>query len=146
MKKRPHGTGHLYENHGAWYGRWRTPAGRWLNRKIGPIRPVGERTGLTRAQAEREFRRLQSEEERRPTPAGGEARHTLDEAADSLRRKLALEGARKSWLENCESMQRVHLSPRLGDRPLSRVSTADVEAIAAAMLELGRATKTVRTS
>jgi integrase len=144
MPKRPHGTGHLYEKHGAWYGRWRTPAGRWLNRKIGASRPVGERTGLTRAQAEREFRRLQGEEERRPTPADGHARHTLDEAADSLRRKLALEGARKSYLENCESMQRVHLAPRLGGRPLSRISTADVEAVAAAMLESGRASKTVR--
>jgi integrase len=144
MAKRPHGTGHLYEKHGAWYGRWRTPAGRWLNRKLGPVRPVGERSGLTRSQAEREFRRLQDEEERRPTPARGSAAHTLDEAADSLRRQLALEGSRKSYLEGCESMQRVHLAPRLGKRPLGQITTADVEALAAAMLELGRAPKTVR--
>src|SRR4051794_19339819 len=144
VAKRPYGSGHLYEKHGAWYGRWRTPGGRWLNRKIGPVRPIGERTGLTRAQAEREFRRLQSEAERRPAPAGGQARHTVDEAADSLRRQLALEGARKSYLENCESMQRVHLAPRLGGRSLSQVTTADVDALAAGMLELGRAPKTVR--
>jgi hypothetical protein len=98
MAKRPHGTGHLYEKHGAWYGRWRTPAGRRLNRKVGPVR-LGERGGLTGAQAEREFRRLQGEEERRPTPAKGQEQHTPDEAADLLRRQLALEGAHKSYGE-----------------------------------------------
>ena len=144
MPRRTHGTGHLYEKHGSYYGRWRTVDGRWLNRKIGPIRTRGQRDGLTRSQAEREFRRLQDQEERRPAPRHDEPRHTVGEAGDSLRRHLALQGARRSYLEGCESMQRVHIAPRLGDRPLDKVTTAHVEAFASAMLELGRAPKTVR--
>jgi integrase len=142
MAKRGYGTGQLYLKHGAYYGRWRTLDGRKLNRKIGPAR--GEATGgLTRAEAERQFRKIQDAEERRPIRAGAE-RHTLDEVIDSLRRRLAVEGARRSYLQNCESMQRVHISPRLGDKPVDRVTIADVETVAAAMLDAGLAPKTVR--
>jgi integrase len=142
MAKRGYGTGQLYLKHGAYYGRWRTLDGRKLNRKIGPAR--GEAAGgLTRADAERQFRKIQDAEERRPIRAGAE-RHTLDEVIDSLRRRLAVEGARKSYLQNCESMQRVHISPRLGDKAVDRVTIADIETVAAAMLDAGLAPKTVR--
>ena len=57
--KRSRGTGHLYEKWGSYYGRWRTLDGRFLNRLIGPVRTPGSSDGLTRAQAEREFRHLQ---------------------------------------------------------------------------------------
>jgi site-specific recombinase XerD len=63
---------------------------------------------------------------------------------DSLRRRLAVQGARKSYLQNCESMQRVHISPRRGSTPVDRVTIADVETVAAAMLDAGLAPKTVR--
>jgi hypothetical protein len=59
MAKRGYGTGHIYEKHGSFYGRWRTLDGRLVNRLIGPIRPPGARTGLTRVQAERIVRQLQ---------------------------------------------------------------------------------------
>jgi hypothetical protein len=72
---------------------------------------------------------MQEAEERRPRPAAGE-RRTVDDAGDSLRLKLALQGSRKSYLQNCESMQRVHLSPRIGNKPVDRVTTAQVEAVA----------------
>ena len=142
--KRSAGTGHLYEKSGAYYGRWRTLDGRLLNRKIGRVRTPGERDGVTRAQAEREFRRLQDAEERTPRPVPGAAIPTLDEVADSLRRKQKLEDARKSYQENCESMQRVHISPRLGSLPVTDVSRAHVEALGTAMLEKKLAPKTVR--
>jgi len=144
MARRAHGTGHLYEQNGIYYGRWRTSLGRNLNRKVGPVRTSGSRDGLTRPQAEREFRRMQDTEERRPSPRREAVRHTLDEAADSLRRQLALQGARKSYLQNCESMQRVHLRPALGDRPLEKLTSAHVEALAADMLASGSSPKTVR--
>jgi len=144
MAKRTYGTGQLYEKQGSYFGRWRTGDGRRLNRKIGAIRVVGERSGLTRAQAEREFRRLQDEEERRPALRHDQPRHTVGEAADSLRRQLAIQGSRRSYLEGCESMQRVHITPRLGDRPLEKVTTAHIEAVATAMLKAGLAPKTVR--
>ena len=144
MGKRGRGTGHLYEKYGSYYGRWRTLDGRLLNRLIGPVRTPGESDGPTRSQAERAFRKLQEAEESSPRPVRGTGVPSLDEVTDSLRRRLAVRGARRSYLEGCESMQRVHLSPRLGATPVAELTTAHVEALAAAMLETGLAPKTVR--
>jgi integrase len=41
-------------------------------------------------------------------------------------------------------MQRVHISPRIGSKPVDRVTTAQVEAVAEQMLEAGLAPKSVR--
>lgn len=144
MAKRRYGTGHLYEKSGSYYGRWRTLDGRQLNRKIGPVRSQGGADGLTRAQAEREFRRMQDAEERAPRPTPGVPVPSVDEVADSLRQKLRLGGARKSYLEGCESMQRVHISRRLGSLAITQVTTPHVEALAETMLADGLAPKTVR--
>ncbi|HEY1690343.1 MAG TPA: site-specific integrase [Solirubrobacteraceae bacterium] len=144
MPKRAYGTGHLYEKSGAYYGRWRTLDGRQLNRKVGRIRRSGESDGLTRPQAERELRRLQDAEERAPKPARGVESPTVDEAGDSLRQELRIGGARRSYLEGCESMQRVHISPRLGALAVTNVTTAHVEAVASAMLADGLSPKTIR--
>jgi integrase len=72
------------------------------------------------------------------------SRVTIDDAADSLRRKLALQGSRKSYLEGCESMQRVHIVPRLQNAPVAAVTRAKVEAMTEAMLKAGKSPKTVR--
>lgn len=143
MPKRSYGTGQLYEKHGAYYGRWRTRDGRKLNRRIGPVRAPGSREGLTRSQAERAFGRLQQEEEGR-APVAAYRSATVREAADSLRRNLALEGARKSYLAGCRSMQHVQVDPRLGTSALTDVSSADVEAMASAMLTAGLKPASVR--
>jgi integrase len=142
MPKRSYGTGQLYEKHGAYYGRWRTSDGRRLNRRIGPVRPPGTRDGLTRSDAERRFRRTQEEEESRPPAPPGEA-PTVSAATASLRRKLALEGARPSYLAGCRSMQRVQIDPRVGQHPVTKLKTADVEAMASAMLASGLKPKSV---
>ena len=144
MSKRGRGTGHLYEKWGSYYGRWRTLDGRNVNRIVGPVRTPGSADGLTRAQAERAFRRLQDAEERVPRPVRGAAIATVDEVTDSLRQKLRLRGARRSYLQGCESMQRIHISPRFGATAVSDVTTAHVEALATAMLRDGRSPKTVR--
>ena len=39
--KRPYGSGQIYEKSGAYYGRWRTPDGRRVNRRLGPKRSEG---------------------------------------------------------------------------------------------------------
>jgi hypothetical protein len=142
MAKRSYGTGQLYEKHGAYYGRWRTSDGRKLNRRVGAVRPTGARQALTRSQAERAFRQMQQDEEARPRPVD-DARVTVGEAADSLRRRLALEGARKSYLVGCRSMQRVHIDPRLGSKPIADMTSADVEALASAMVAAGLKQKSV---
>ena len=143
-RRRSAGTGHVYEKWGSYYGRWRTGDGRLLNRKVGKMRSVGERDGLTRTQAEREFRRLQQQEDQTPRPRHDAETPTVDAVADSLRQKLALGGARRSYRENCASMQRVHISPRLGAIRIIDVRTADVETLAAAMLEKELSPKSVR--
>jgi integrase len=144
MPKRAYGTGHLYEKSGAYYGRWRTLDGRLLNRKVGQIRRPGESDGLTRPQAERELRHMQDAEERAPKLARGAQSPTVDEVGDSLRQELRIGGARRSYLEGCESMQRVHISPRLGAVAVTNVTTAHVEAVASAMLADGLSPKTIR--
>jgi integrase len=142
--RRSAGTGHVYEKFGSYYARWRAPDGRLLNRKVGRVRSVGERDGLTRTQAEREFRKLQEHEELAPRPRHDAEIPTVDAVADSLRQKLELAGARRSYRENCASMQRVHIGPLLGSLRVTDVKTADVEALAGAMLKKGLSPKTAR--
>ena len=55
-----------------------------------------------------------------------------------------MQGSRKSYLEGCESMQRVHIVPGLQNAPVGAVERKDVESLAEAMLKAGRSTKTVR--
>lgn len=144
MAKRSYGTGQLYEKSGGYYGRWRTASGRRLNRRIGQLRAPGEANGLTRSQAEREFRRMQELEEQAPRPAPGARAPTIDELATSLRQRLELRGARKSYGEACEYMQRVHIGPHLGERRVTDVSTADVETFGRALIKGGLAPKSAR--
>jgi hypothetical protein len=54
--KRPYGSGQIYEKWGAYYGRWRTPDGQRVNRRVGVKRTRGGSDGLTRAQAEQAMR------------------------------------------------------------------------------------------
>ncbi len=142
--KRSYGTGQLYEASGSYYGRWRTADGRKLNRRVGRVRAPGSTAGLTRAQAERAFRKMQDAEELTPSRHRGAPSVTLADAAESLRRAKALEGSRKSYLENLESMQRVHLEPSIGSLPLETVTPAHVEAVVTRLLKAGRSPKTAR--
>ena len=141
--KRSHGSGHLYVKWGSYYGRWRGVDGRLINKKIGKVRTRGAKDGITRAEAERGLRRLVEAETRRPPPVE-ESLRTVDQVADELRERLALEGARLSYRQNCESMQRVHISPAIGKRRIDSVTRQDVERLARSMLARGLAPKTVR--
>jgi integrase len=58
--------------------------------------------------------------------------------------RLELHGARKSYREACECIQRVHIRPHLGERKITDVSTADVEELGRTLLKDGLAPKTVR--
>jgi integrase len=69
---------------------------------------------------------------------------TVDDAAEILRARLAMEGARRSYLQNCESMQRVHISPALGNRKVDSVRRADIDRLVRSLLARGLAPKTVR--
>ena len=142
--RRTVGTGQLYEKHGAWYGRWRTLDDRKLNRKVGDMRARGESGGLTRPQAERRFVEMQQEEELTPRRRHDEPPFTVADASEAVRQRLEIEGARKSYLRNCESMERCHIVPVLGNMPCEDVSTRDVEALVSSLLRKGLAPKSVR--
>jgi integrase len=87
---------------------------------------------------------MQEAEERKPRPARGMPLPTIDELATSLRAQQELRGLSRSYRENCERMQRVHIAPRLGKRPVTEVTTQDVEAFARALIKRGLSPKTVR--
>jgi integrase len=142
--KRPYGAGQIYEKWGAYYGRWRAPDGRRLNRRLGPKRTPGSADGLRRAQAEQAFRRVQAAEQTRSRVDVVAEIVTVDDAAEVLRARLAMEGARRSYLQNCESMQRVHISPALGKRRVDSVRRGDIERLVRSLLARGLAPKTVR--
>lgn len=144
MPRRVTGTGHLYEKHGSYYARWRTGDGRLLNRKVGPIRAAAARSGLTRSEAEKEFRRMQAAEEYAPRRDPATPGPTLAEVSAALRRQLQLRGSRPSYLENCESMHRIHISPVVGAMPVADIKAPDIEAVAQRMLSRGLSPKTVR--
>jgi integrase len=142
--KRPHGAGRLYVEWGSYYGRWRMPDGRYLNRRIGAVRQRGSAEGLTKSQAEAALRRLVEQESRRRPPAVAERVRSVDEVIDIVRDRLVIQGARKSYQENCESMQRIHISPAIGSRRIDDVTRDDVERLARSILGRGLSPKTVR--
>jgi hypothetical protein len=107
------------------------------------MRERGSADGLTRRDAERALRKLIEVEGAARPIAAGERRKTVDDAVNALRDKLALEGARLSYEQNCESMQRIHISPSLGDRRLDGLSRDDIERLALTMRRRGRAPKTI---
>jgi hypothetical protein len=116
--KRSHGSGHLYVKHGSYYGRWRGVDGRLVNNRIGPSPNAREKDGITRTDAERGLRRLVEAERRQPPPPPTERSPSVDDVADELRARLAVEGARLSYRQNCESIAvRPHLA---GHRHASR--------------------------
>jgi hypothetical protein len=114
--KRTYGSGSLHIKSGAFYIRWRTPDGRHHNRRVGKVRTRGEKDGLTRAQAEREARRIIDAHSDRPPVQPAEPPPTVDEVIDELRDRIAIEGARLSYRQNCAAMQRVRISPVIGTR------------------------------
>jgi integrase len=141
---RTYGSGRLYVKSRAYYARWRAPDGRYFNRRLGKVRARGESEGLTRKEAERAIRRLMELESVRPRLTTEERLRTVDDVADELRERLAIEGARLSYRQNCESMQRIHVSPALGKRRIETVTRQDVERLSRSMLGRGLAPKTVR--
>jgi integrase len=142
VSKRAYGTGLLFEKHGAWYGRWRTLDGRRLSRRLGPARLAGTDAGMTRRDAEQQLRKLMLAEQALPTPLAA-GRHTVDDAADALRRKKRVQGVSKSYLATLESAQRRHFGPVIGSMALRKVHRNDVEAMSEGLLARGLSAKTV---
>jgi integrase len=120
--RRAYGTGKLIVRGSSWLGAWYED-GRRIQRKVGDVQIPGVRDGLTKTQAEREFRRMR-EAERSPEP---DTPVTVEEAGQELSRRLELRGRKKSHRMTVASDLRIHLSPFFGERTLDRITPEDVE-------------------
>ncbi len=134
MARRSYGSGSLYVRKDAagseaWYGRWYVGRER-VKRRIGAKRQPGQRSGLTRSQAEAELRRRMQAET--ITATGGAARLSLAEAGARLVASLEARGRKASTLAAYETTLRAHLVPFFGERAIGRIETRDVEAFIAA--------------
>jgi hypothetical protein len=122
VARRSYGTGSLFvranrRGEETWFGQWRID-GTLVKRRIGPKRRSSGDDGLTKAQAERELRRVIESMTVVPT---------VMDVGEAGRRWLAhLEaiGRRRSTLMDYESAVRIHLVPFCGAR---QIVAADVE-------------------
>ena len=127
MTRRSYGTGSLFTYRGKWYGQW------WLGEKqvkraIGAKRLPGSRRGLTRAQAERELRRLMQEVRHVPV----HERLTLGELGERYLRHLQGLERRPTTIADYRSILRSHLAPWFASKAIERIDPDDIAACAAA--------------
>jgi len=136
-QRRAYGSGSLYPHRGSWYAKWYVGS-RQVKRKIGRQRKRGSREGLTKAQAEKEMRRLMREV--KPT---SQERLTLREAGDAyivhvrdfLERKPSTVQDYEGILNKAER--------GLPKKTIDRFGGADVEGYVSSMKKAGRSPKTI---
>jgi integrase len=128
--RRAYGTGTLRIVGNSWLGSWYGPDGRRVQRKLGAVRRESRAGGLTKAQAERELRRLREIDGPRAAPTG--QRVTMEEAGAELCRRLELKGRRKSHRMTVASDLRNHIVPFFGGMTIDRITSEDIERYVAA--------------
>jgi integrase len=114
----------------SWIASWYGPDGRRIQRKVGPARSEARADGLTKAQAERVFRRMRELESPRPAPDG--QRVTMEEAGREFCQRLELKGRRKSHRLTVASDLRNHIAPFFASKTLDRIGPEDIERYVAA--------------
>jgi len=140
-RRREYGTGTLRIVRGSWIASWYGLDGRRVQRKVGDARTPGKADGLTKAQAERELRRLRESDQGRR--GAGTARMTMERGGAELSRRLDLKGRKKSHRLTVASDLRNHIAPFFGDTPLDRITPDDIERYIA-VKQRTLAVKTVR--
>ncbi|MEZ5077220.1 MAG: site-specific integrase [Solirubrobacterales bacterium] len=135
--RRAYGSGSLYEHRGSWYAKWYVGT-RQIKRKIGRKRKRGTREGLTKAQAEKEMRRLMRElkpttQERLSLREVGDAYNA--HVRDFLERKPATVQDYEGILNKAEQ--------GLPKKTVDRYGGSDIEGYVSSMKKAGRAPKTI---
>jgi integrase len=138
--RRAYGTGTLRIVGNSWLASWYGPDGRRVQRKVGSVRTEGRSDGLTKAQAERELRRLR---ELDSPSVERERRVTMEEAGTEFCRRLELKGRKKSHRLTVASDLRNHIAPFFAGKTLDQVRPEDIERYAAAKRKT-LAVKTIR--
>ena len=111
------------------------PGGRQVKRKLGPEARTGHRAVSTRAQAERELRRVMDEAAAEPVVE----ELSLEEAGRRHVDRLELLGRKRSTLMDYRSTLRVHLVPFFGDVPIAAITSGQIERYLTVKLRAGRA-------
>lgn len=136
-QRRAYGSGSLYPHRGSWYAKWYVGT-RQVKRKIGRKRKRGSREGLTKAQAEKEMRRLMRE--LKPTP---QERLTLREVGDAYIAHV------RDFLERKPSTVQdyggiLNKAERgLPKKTIDRYGSSDIEGYVSSMKKAGRSPKTI---
>ena len=118
--KRNYGTGGLRRIGASWYGTWRDPDGRKVQRKVGAVRTPGRDDGITKADAEKKLRQMIVES---GTRIPVEDRVTMEVAGREYCRRLAMNKDRKkSYRLTQASDLRNHIAPFFGEKTLDKIS------------------------
>ncbi|HVC06997.1 MAG TPA: site-specific integrase [Solirubrobacterales bacterium] len=136
-QRRAYGSGSLYPHRGSWYAKWYV-GNRQVKRKIGRLRKRGSREGLTKAQAEKEMRRLMREVKATP-----QERLTLREVGDAYIAHVRDFLERKpSTVQDYEGI--LNKAERgLPMKTINRYGGADIEGYVSTMKKAGRSSKTI---
>src|SRR4029077_6713894 len=121
--RRGYGTGSLRVIGRSWVGAWYGPDGRKMMRKVGRARTSGERDGLTKTQAEEQFRKMRDA----ARPRASTERVTMTEGGEELRRRLEMRGRKKSHRLTVASDLRNHIAPFFGGKELDKIEPHDIE-------------------
>jgi integrase len=137
--RRTYGTGGVIVRRGSYFGKWRV-GDRQVMRKLGPVRKVGTSTGLTKAQAEAQLRKLMAEvkyvapDER--LSFGEVAERYIDHVEHVMHRKA-------STVQDYRIFVRKHLAPHFGGKAITRITTDDVAAYLTIKSRRGLSPKTI---
>ena len=145
--RRSYGTGSLYTRTSStgvetWYGRWRA-GGQQHGSRIGPKRVPATRDGLTRAQAEKELRRLMKATEDAPRRVPLGERLAIAQLGDRYVADMERLGRKRTTIRAVRSMLRVRIVPHFGDKALDAYRQADVQAFIAWLEAEGLTPKTI---
>lgn len=144
VARRAYGSGSLKSKRLAagqevWVGQWYDATGGRVKRTVGQKRAAGTREGLTKAQAERELRRLIDAH----LPVERAQRLTVGQAGERYVQSREALGRSPLTVEDYRSLVRNHFEPFFGDLSIDRVTALDVESYMAEKRADGRAPKSV---
>jgi integrase len=124
-KKRNYGSGGLRQIGNSWYGTWRDPDGRKIQRKVGTVRTAGLADGITKPEAEKKLARMIVESGQQVPLAD---RVTMEVAGGEYCRRLAVNKDRKKSYKLTQAADlRNHIAPFFGSKTLDKITPGDVE-------------------
>jgi integrase len=137
--RRSYGSGSIVTRGGNYFGKWRV-GDRQVMRKLGPVRKVGTREGLTKAQAEARLRKMISEVKY----IAPEERLTFGEVANRYIDHVEhVMGRKPSTVHDYRIIARRHLTPYFGSKTIGRITSDDISAYLTVKSRQGLSPKTI---